>query len=258
MIKERFEKKDKMYGKISLNNRPHEAFNYYCIWTGILYILVCLCVSFLFRVLGISDWIIDRPIIRTIAFVSSGIVLVFLAAVHKDIKTKILSTEITNFALYPIIASMTCLFDEVYWLFFILIIVVSLFNSIVNGKIDHETYAGILLAACIVSFVVYILVAIFYIGFSYNNMFDLFVGGYLLLAFILGWERILIVAYSLFDLYEIRKGVPLWKNNSDLVTYCYSHPCSSGYLFARNIFLKSFFFMGETLQEADTDYIKKK
>ena len=133
-----------------------------------------------------------------------------------------------------------------------------------NTKLEVETYWIYMTGSVIFSLIIYIALAIFYIGFSYNPFFHIFLGGYLLFAFLKGFGKSLLVSNYIYDL--ISQKYPNNNKTEHLIAVTIdplhhkicSEPHVTGYYWGLINFVQSFLILGDVLQEAEEIDIKKR
>ncbi len=259
MLTKHFEKEDK-----KLNLSPYEKFNYVCSMTLILYSSICLLIPVIFRLLGVYDWFTYRPTLYVICYVGAGIMTLFIVVLNKDEKSIKTQSRYMKFMIIPVIIAMTLLTPQVFWVIFWLIVIIAIIMLFFNTKLEVETYWIYMTGSVIFSLIIYIALAIFYIGFSYNTFFHIFLGGYLLFAFLKGFGKSLLVSNYIYDL--ISQKYPNNNKTEHLIAVTIdplhhkicSEPHVTGYYWGLINFVQSFLILGDVLQEAEEIDIKKR
>jgi len=212
-----------------------------CISTAV-FCLICIGGALLIRLTGISDWFMERFIARGLTFIVIGTIAVVMA---NSFKSETKSQEdyshnrsVLYFMLFPVIMSLALIESTAWWLFLIIAFFASL-TLLLKDDVGENLYMRITAFANFAAPIIYLIIAIFVIGFSLENAFDFLFGAYFAFIFPTALWRVAMYVVC-YEEKEIE---------SSILNAIRQYPITMGYETALNVFLGTFLNIGEIMSE---------
>lgn len=239
---------------LGLDNKKSYSYRNYeedfclsCIFTGIGMMLLFYVVSGTLRYIGLTGWFLEHSIVRALMFVLIGTFTTILASIFGGKKISDASNlKILDFMFISIITSLTLLQTEAWWLFVVLSLG-ACWSLLCNDDLSEKWYLRLTAYSVLAAVIIYLILAIFFIGLTLDNAFDLFFGVYLTLMFPLTLRRVVLAG-----LYFCKEN-----DSEELNKLIKKMPYYMGYGMAKTFFLQSFLNIGEIMLEVSSPSGKK-